>query len=618
MRGIATGDKLGQRILSVAVAAMLLAGVMATAGAPEADAKKKRGKKDKVAYWLTVLHSNDGESRLIDAGGELSDFGGIARFATKVDELRDQGTGRTRKGEPKGTVLVSSGDNFLAGPEFNASLQRNEEKDDPYYDSVGLSLIDFDAMTIGNHEFDFGPDVLAEFIEGFGTDTPKFLSANLDFSGEPRLAALEDDGLITGSTIVRKERRRIGIVGATTELLPQISSPRNVEVEDVLPAVRAEIDALKDAGVNKIVLSTHLQGIDTEIELVGALRGVDVVIAGGGSEVLADENDLLVPGDEANIYGDYPVIAQDARGRDVPVVTTPGNYKYVGRIMVGFNKAGRVVDIRRNSGLERVSGGDQPDAVEPNRRIQRWVVDPVQRSVQDLAENVIAQTEVTLDGRTAEVRTKETNAGNLIADSQLWQATKLASEFGVPEPDISLQNGGGIRNDLVIPPGDITELDTFTWLPFSNFVTVVEDVERATLKDILEHVVTAAPGTAAGKFAQIGGFEFVYDADGTPRQTDGDGNVTNPGDKIEDVVLDDGTIIVQDGVVVPGPALTVATADFLARGGDGYPFGDADFTPLGVSYQQALVNFLTEADGLNGQVTAADYPEGGEGRITAE
>ena len=79
---------------------------------------------------------------------------------------------------------------------------------------------------------------------------------------------------------------------------------------------------------------------------------------------------------------------------------------------------------------------------------------------------------------------------------------------------------------------------------------LVEDVERATLKDILEHVVTAAPGTAAGKFAQIGGFEFVYDADGTPRQTDEDSNVTTPGDKIEDMVLDDGTIIVQD-VVVP-------------------------------------------------------------------
>ena len=630
MRGIATGDKLGQRILSVAVAAMLLAGIMATAGAPEADAKKrKQGKKDsKVAYYLTVLHNNDGESRLIDAGGELSDFGGVARFAKKVDQLREQGSRKVKRGNPKkAAVLISSGDNFLAGPEFNASLERLEETGEPYYDSVALRIIGYDAMTIGNHEFDFGPEVLAEFIKGFRGGT-SFLSANLDFDGEPSLKALEDKGIIAGSTIVKKKGERIGIIGATTELLPDISSPRNVEVEAVLPAVQAEVNALKSHGVNKIILSSHLQGIDSEIELVKSLSDVDAVIAGGGDEVLFNEGDLLVPGDEGededgdgvgdDIYGPYPVIAEDADGRDVPVVTTPGNYKYVGKLRLGFNARGRIVAIKDDSGLKRVAGGDQPDAVKPNRRIQRQVVEPVAESVEDLANNVIAQTAVELNGRTIDVRTKETNAGNLIADSQLWQATKLASEFGVPEPDISLQNGGGIRNDLVIPPGDITELDTFTWLPFSNFVTVVEDVERATLKDILEHVVTAAPGTAAGKFAQIGGFEFVYDADGTPRQTDEDGNVTNPGDRIEDVVLDDGTVIVQNGVVVPGPALTVATIDFLARGGDGYPFGEVEFTPLGVSYQQGLANYLTEADGLNGQVTAADYPEGGEGRIIAE
>ena len=605
MRGIAAGNLPGRRILSVIVAAVLVAGLMLTAAAPEADAKKDQS--NQVAYWLTVLHNNDGESRLIDAGGDLTDFGGVARFATKVDELRAQGSKKVKRGNPKkGAVLISSGDNFLAGPEFNASLVRNEETGAPYYDSIALSMIGYDAMTIGNHEFDFGPDVLAEFIEGFGGDTP-FISANLDFSGEPSLQALEDDGVIAGSTITKKKGEEIGIVGATTELLPTISSPRDVEVEAVLPAVQAEVAALKAEGVDKIILSSHLQGINSEIELVDSLTDVDAVIAGGGDELLADEDTLLVPGDDAlTPFGPYPVLATDAEGSEVPVVTTPGNYKYVGRLVVGFNNAGEVVAIGPDSGLNRVAGGDQPDAVRPNRRIQRQVVEPVAASVQALAENVIAQTAVTLNGQTSQVRTRETNAGNLIADSLLWQATKLAGEFGVPEPDISLQNGGGIRNDLVVPAGDITELDTFTWLPFSNFTAVVEGVERSTLKAILEHVSSDAPAVAQGKFAQIGGFRYTYDADGAA------------GSRVRNVTLDDGTVIVQNGSVVAGPALTVATIDFLARGGDGYPFGPVDFTPVGVSYQQALANYLTAPDGLNGQVTAADYPEGGEGRIVAE
>ncbi|MGH2776281.1 MAG: bifunctional metallophosphatase/5'-nucleotidase [Actinomycetota bacterium] len=604
MRCIAAGDQPGRRILSVIVAAVLVAGLMLTAAAPEADAKNDRS--NRVSYWLTVLHNNDGESRLIDAGGDLTDFGGVARFATKVDELReDAELGISGPGK-KASVLVSSGDNFLAGPEFNASLVANEETGAPYYDSVALSMIGYDAMTIGNHEFDFGPDVLAEFIEGFGGSTP-FISANLDFSGEPSLQALEDDGTIAGSVITKKKGEEIGIVGATTELLPTISSPRNVEVEAVLPAVQAEVAALKAEGVDKIILSSHLQGINSEIELVESLTDVDVVIAGGGDELLADEDTVLVPGDDAlTPFGPYPVLAEDAEGDSVPVVTTPGNYKYVGKLTVGFNSAGEVLRVEPSSGLQRVASENFPDGVSPDRKIQKQVVEPVAESVRALAENVIAQTAVTLNGQTSQVRTRETNAGNLIADSLLWQATKLADEFGVPEPDISLQNGGGIRNDLVVPSGPITELDTFTWLPFSNFTAVVEGVERSTLKAILEHVATDAPAVAQGKFAQIGGFRYTYDADGAA------------GSRIRNVTLDDGTAIVQNGSVIAGPALTVATIDFLARGGDGYPFGPVDFTPVGVSYQQALANYLTAPDGLNGQVTAADYPEGGEGRIVAE
>ena len=630
MRGIAVGDRPGRKVLSVAAVAVLLAGLMLTAGAPEADAKKKG---PNVAYWLTVLHNNDGESQLINAGEGLEDFGGIARFATKVDQLRKQGTGVTKGNVKKGAVVLSSGDNFLAGPELNASFEENAENGDPFYDSIGLSLIDYDALAIGNHEFDFGPDVLAEFIEGFGkvggadSGIPPFLSANLNLDGEPRLKALEDAGIISGSTTVTKRGQKIGIVGATTPLLRSISSPRNVVVdEDVAARVQEEVDSLRSQNVNKIILISHLQNVDEDRALAGLLSGVDIMIAGGGDEFLANEGDVLVPGDEGedadgdgvgdNIAGPYPLIEEDLNGRDVPIVTTPGNYKYVGKLRVGFNKNGRVVAIKKSSGLQRVAGGAQPDAVEPNGRIQRWVVDPVERALELLAETIVATTEVGLNGVRTDVRTKETNLGNLIADGFVTQADKLNEAFGAPQPDVGLQNGGGIRNDSIIGPGDITELDTFDIVPFGNFLAISEQVTPDKFLELLEQCVSGIPA-AEGRFCQISGFEFTYDPTATARETDVDGNQTVAGERVQDVTLDDGTIMVVDGVIAPtAKNLNIATSAFSAGGGDNYPLDTFEFTTLGQTDQQTLKNYLI--DDLGGVVTAAQYPEAGEGRITAE
>jgi 5'-nucleotidase len=212
----------------------------------------------------------------------------------------------------------------------------------------------------------------------------------------------------------------------------------------------------------------------------------------------------------------------------------------------------------------------------------------------------------------------ETNEGNLIADSILWQAAQLAGDFGVPVPDVALQNGGGIRNDSIIPAGEISLLTTFDMVPFPNFVVVVPDIPRAQFKEILENAVSRTqPGDTpggTGRFAQISGFSFTYDTTGTPMLIHTDGTVLVPGSRVQDVVLDDGTVLVTGGAVVPGPDLTVATIDFLARGGDQYPYRGVPFTVLGASNQQALSNYIV--NGLSGSITAADYPVGGEGRIT--
>jgi 5'-nucleotidase len=177
-------------------------------------------------------------------------------------------------------------------------------------------------------------------------------------------------------------------------------------------------------------------------------------------------------------------------------------------------------------------------------------------------------------------------------------------------PVVSFQNGGGIRNNSILPAGNFTELNTFQFLPFSNFVAIIPQLPVTRLKSVLENAVsrvsppTGFPSSGNGRFAQVSGLRFTYSV------------AANPGSRIIDVVLDDGTVLVEDGVVLnPKATITAASIDFLCRGGDEYPLTGLAFEVIGVSYQQALFNFVVAKNGLNGSITAADYPEGGEGRI---
>lgn len=557
-------------------------------------------------FALTILHNNDGESDLVADG----DVGGAARFKAVVDQQKAIAEAQTN-----GVLMLSSGDNFLAGTAFEASLQ-----DMIFYDVLALEAIGYDAIDLGNHDFDFGPDVLADFIGAF-TDAPPYLSSNLDFSGEANLAALTPDP-IAPSTSVEVDGWTIGIVGATTPNLPFISSPRDVVVDsDVAGAVQGEFDTLAAGGADILIMISHLQGIDEDIALGPDLTGLDVMIAGGGDELLANADDELLPDDAPDdIFGAYPLSTTNAGGADVPVVTTSGQYGYLGKLVVWFDSDGNVVDA---SGGPIAINGQAQDA-----DLLTTVEDPVALFQSGLAANVIATSEVQLDGVRDNVRSMETNEGNLIADAMLWQANELAAGFGAADADVAMQNGGGIRNDDLRPdvtPGDITELDTFDMLPFGNLVSIVEDVSRDNFKEILENAVSALNSDGSlgdagtGRFAQVAGFTFEWDGDGTAQVIDEDGNITTPGTRIVTVTLDDATPIVVAGSVVAGDPINIAIANFLANGGDQYPFGGASFTTLGVTGQQALSAFIQAAaadGGLEGTIAAADYPEGGEGRIT--
>ncbi len=578
---------------AVLLLALSLVAALVTAPAPAAGAQPVPVPISADTFTLTILHNNDGESKLLpdeDAG-----IPGVARFAAQMKAMQ-----ATAAATGSGVVTLTSGDNFLASQELNVSLAR----DGALYDSIALSGL-YDAMALGNHDFDLGPEVTARFIEGFDPAVT-FLSANADFSGEPVLQALVDSGRLAASTVVETGGQQVGVIGAVTPQLRNISSPRNVAISDVLAAVRAEAERLTAQGVNKIVLVSHLQDVNEEVALVGDLAGVDVVIAGGGDDLLRNEGDSCMPDDEP--AGPYPTLVADSTGTDVPVITAPGGYRCIGALTVVFDGDGNIVS---HGGRSAGVGFD----MAPDPALQAAVIEPLAAAVAEIDADVIGASEVDLDGRRAMVRTGSTNQGNLHADALRATAANLAAEFGTPAPDVAIQNGGGIRNDAVLPAGPITAGDTWDIAPFRNFV-VVGEVSRETLHVLLEQAVDRIPG-AGGQFPQVSGFTFSYDPTAPARETDraGDCSLAGiPGSRIREVTLDDGTAIVRDGAVVPGGPVVLATIDFLANGGDCYPLAGIEFTKLGVSYQQALANYI--AEDLGGRITAAAYPVGGDARIT--
>ena len=546
------------------------------------------------AFTLVVLHNNDGESKLLpdpEAG-----FPGVARFAALMKSLRAEAAGAGG-----GVVALTSGDNFLASKELGASLGRGG----PLYDSAALSGL-YDAVGLGNHDFDLGPEVTARFIGGFDPPAP-FVAANLDFSAEPALRALVEGGRLAASAVVEAGGQPIGVIGAVTPQLPNLSSPRRVGVSAVLPAVAAEVQSLTARGVDKIILVSHLQDVAAETALIPWLSGVDAVIAGGGDDLLRNPGDTCLP--EAEPVGGYPILVADSEGVKVPLVTAPGGYRCIGVLTVAFDAAGRVIEATGRS--VGVGAG-----VAPDPGVQAAVVEPLAEAVAGADSQVIGVARVDLDGRRGEVRTAATNLGNLFADALRAAASELAPDFGTPTPDAAVENGGGIRNDAVLGAGPVTVGDTWDIAPFGNTV-VVGEVPRAAFRALLEQAVDRAP-RASGHFAQISGFSFTYDPSAAARAIDRTGDcsvVGHPGGRVRDVVLDDGTVIVADGEVVPGGPVTLATVDFLAAGGDCYPLAGIEFTKLGLTDQQALARYIS--DGLGGVIAADRYPEDGGARITA-
>ena len=540
-------------------------------------------------FTLRVLHNNDGESSLL----------GVDHFAATVAQER---AAAAAEGIP--SIMLSSGDNFLAGAIFNIS-----QTEGVYYDAMALDRIGYDALCLGNHDFDFGPTTLADFINSYELSSPPYLSANLDFSTEPALAGLAADGRILPSTVLNLAGEQVAVIGLTTPLLNGISSPGLVGINsDIVTVVQNEVDALTAQGINKIILVSHLQSVATDMELAGQVHGVDLIIAGGGDQLLTNSPYTGIH----DVYGSYPLSTTDAAGATSYVVTTIGNYTFLGSLKLTFDANGVITDVHTDE--SDVIEIDMSEGAPSDEDMYNTVVAPLEAAL--AVTQVIATSEIAFDVRKPIIRSRETGIGNVIADSYLNKAQEWALVEGHDVPQFGMANGGGIRSNTIYPAGEITDQDAGNILPFPNYIAIIEDVPSSVLKLVLENAYSQTSLDEAGeivgedgRFAHIAGATVVYDMAGESYVHDAAGEPVVLGSRVVSLTLEDGTQVIADGVAIEGVTVDVASVDFSLNGGDFYPFHLAN-SPVLVSEFAALdafVDFLMTD--LAGTVSAADYPE---------
>jgi 5'-nucleotidase/UDP-sugar diphosphatase len=587
------------------------------------------------AEEITLLHVGDQESWLISSDGNTrSNYGGVDRLATVIANAETNAGANT-------VIKLNAGDALLPGPRFEASLDNLStaytDGGQDFYDTIAMRQIGFDATVFGNHEFDLGPTTAARFAEISGST---YLSVNLNFDATTEFSALKASGKVAPSKIITTVGgKKIGIVGATTPRLPSISSPGAVNLigynpnqtelqnlQSLIPIIQAEVNRLRNVeGVTTVILLSHLQSANNEINVViPGLSGVDLVVSGGGHELMRDADDLTIPFGIATTFNSHPVFAVDSTAKSIPVVTSHFGNRYVGELEIEINDAtGEMTGINstRMIRVTDVAVAGDPNAVTGDATIKANVVDPVQEYVTALNAQVIGSSAVKLNGPihtsctpapctfVAGVRNAETGLGNLIADAMRFAG----------KTDVAIQNGGGIRASIPAP-GNVSVGDTFTILPFTNLVKRAPEMNATQLKDILEHSVLSSSPTGGnnGRFAQVSGMQVIYDSTQTARASTSanDPIPVGTGSRIRRVVLDDGTVLIDNGVVVDEDhTFSFTTIDFTANGGDGYPFAANgvvfENSPFTITYQEALANYIQtpKSEGGLGRLNVADGDE---------
>ena len=507
-------------------------------------------------FTLNILHINDFHSRFdpitdsdsncdaeTDAAGEC--FGGIARLKTIIDD--------TRAKYPDGnSLLLSAGDNFQ-GSLYYTTYKSKVVSD--FFNQMG-----FDVVATGNHEFDDGPEEFMKFIDA--AEFP-IIGGNFDVTRDPNLA-----GKIKGSIVLEVNGEKIGIIGATTEDTPEIASPGpNVEFTDVVQYVRGASEALDAAGVDKIIVLSHI-GYTIDQQLAAALPLVDVIVGGHSHTLLSNTAE--------GAAGPYPTMVMNPDGVEVPVVQANQYGKYLGDIAITWDDDGVVTKAEGEPFLIDASVTANDDF--------KGQLAALAAPIEEAMGEVIGTTTGAIDGARETCRAVECQMGNLVAEAMLDRAKDQGAT-------IAIQNGGGLRAS--IDAGEITKGEVITVLPFSNTLATV-DISGADVIEALENGVSDVEN-AAGRFPQVAGLKYSY-------------TLAKPaGERVSDVMVGSGESFAP---IDEDATYTIVTNNYNRGGGDGYAtFAEGDNAyDFGPPLEEVLSDFIAKQGG--------EYTPFTDGRIT--
>ncbi|MGR3455167.1 bifunctional metallophosphatase/5'-nucleotidase [Pseudooceanicola sp.] len=455
-------------------------------------------------FPLTILHTNDFHARFepiskYDSGCSAEDntagecFGGSARLVTAIKEARERA---------ENSILVDGGDQFqgtLFYTYYKGKLAAEM-----------MNKLGYDGMTVGNHEFDDGPEVLRGFMDA--VDFP-ILMSNADVSGEPLLA-----DVLKKSTVIEVGGEKIGLIGLTPQDTDELASPGpNVIFTDPSDAVQHEVDRLTEEGVNKIVVLSH-SGYGVDQRVAENTTGVDVIVGG-------HTNTLL--GDMDGAEGPYPTMVNG-----VAIVSAYAYGKFLGELNVVFDDAGNVTEA---TGAPLIMDAA---VTEDQATVDR--IAEAAKPLDEIRNRVVAETAEEIDGSRDTCRAGECQMGNLVADAMLDRV----KDQGV---DVAIANGGGLRAS--IDAGEVTMGEVLTVLPFQNTLSTFQTT-GAVIVEALENGVSQVE-EGAGRFPQVAGLSFAFDP------------AAEAGSRVSDVM-------VGGEPIDPEATYGVVTNNYVRNGGDGY------------------------------------------------
>ncbi|WP_415921626.1 bifunctional metallophosphatase/5'-nucleotidase [Tateyamaria sp. SN6-1] len=464
-------------------------------------------------YTLHILHTNDMHSRIesinrfdstCDAEGEAEGkcFGGVSRVKTAIDAKK-------AALDNQNVVVLDAGDPFQ-GSLFYTTYKGAAEAE--FMEQMG-----YDAMAVGNHEFDDGPQGLADFIEKVSFPV---ISGNLDLSSSGEL-----NGKVDNHVVLEVGGKKIGVISALATDTVETSSPgADVVFQDEIEALQADVATLQGEGVDIIIALNHV-GLNKDLAIAEAVDGIDVVI-GGHSHTLMTNDDAETPA--------YPTMVGDT-----PVAQAYAYTKYLGHLTVTFDDDGNVTAASGDPILLDAS-------VEPNAAFLERIAE-MGAPIEEMKTRVVAEAAEAIEGGRDTCRAQECPMGSLIADAMLDRV----KDQGV---EIAIQNGGGIRAS--IDAGEITMGEVLTVLPFQNTLSTFQ-VPGSAIVEALENGVGQIED-GAGRFPQVAGMSYAFD-------------VSKPaGERVSDVMVG-GAPIDMDKVY------GVVSNNYVRNGGDGYAmFVNAD------------------------------------------